>query len=174
MSAKSSPTRYGSVAIAIHWTSAAGVILAYGAGITAANASPVPPPLLVAHIVLGLSVFALTLLRIVWWMAADRRPLPADQPAWQLALARIVHGLLYLILVLMGTSGIVTVVLSGAIPALLAGGPVPDFAALMPRVAHGVMSKVLLGLFVVHVGAALYHQLVRRDGLMARMGIGAA
>jgi len=30
----------------------------------------------------------------------------------------------------------------------------------------------LLGLVLLHVGAALYHQLVRRDRLLARMGIG--
>ena len=36
------------------------------------------------------------------------------------------------------------------------------------------MSKLLLVLFVGHVGAALWHQYVRRDHLLARMGIGRA
>jgi cytochrome b561 len=175
MGLKSTSTQYGSVAIAIHWLSALAVVLAFVAGLVLANSEPVPAPLLVAHIVLGLSVFALTLLRIVWWLAADDRPpLPADQPRLQQLAAKTVHALLYVIVLLMATSGIMTIVLSGALPALAAGAPVPDFSELVPRVAHGVMSKLLLVLLVGHIGAALYHQFVKRDRLLARMGIGAA
>jgi cytochrome b561 len=175
MSLKSTPTRYGSVAIAIHWSSALAVILTFAAGLVMANSAPVPPALLVAHIVLGSLVFLLTLLRIVWWIVADKRPAPAPgQPRWQELTAKLVHAGLYVILVLMATSGITTIVLSGAIPALIAGVPVPDFSELIPRVAHGIMSKILLALFGLHVGAALYHQLIRRDHLLARMGVGAA
>ena len=59
-------------------------------------------------------------------------------------------------------------------PSLLAGGPVPDFSALIPRVAHGIMARLLLALFVLHFGAAIYHQVIRRDHLLARMGVGHA
>jgi cytochrome b561 len=175
MSRKSTSTQYGNVAIAIHWSSATAVILAFIAGTVMANSQIVPTPLLVAHIVLGLLVFALTLFRIVWWWLADKHPAPpADQPQWQRMTATVVHALLYVLLVLMATSGIATIVSSGAIPAMASGAPVPDFADLIPRIAHGIMSKLLLALFVGHLGAALYHQLVRRDHLLARMGIGAA
>lgn len=116
-------SRYGSVAIAIHWTSALAVILAFAAGLAMANAGA-SPGLLIAHIVLGDLVFLLTLLRLVWW--SDKRPpLPADQPRWQQIAAHTVHGALYVILILMATSGIVTILLSGAIPALLSGAPLP-------------------------------------------------
>jgi cytochrome b561 len=177
---KSTSSQYGRVAIAIHWSSAAAVILAWLAGFAVANA--VPPTaggaLLLAHVALGLIVFALTLLRIVWWAVADRHPgAPAGQPRWQVLTAQGVHLLLYVLLVLMATSGIVTLVLSGALPALpvlLGGGAVPDFSELIPRVAHGIMSRILLALLVVHVGAALWHQLVKRDRLLARMGVGPA
>jgi cytochrome b561 len=174
MSLKSTSTRYGTVAIAIHWASALAVIFAFIGGLAAANADPVPVALLVAHIVLGSSVLLLTLLRIVWWLAADRHPeTPAGQPRWQALAARVVHGLLYLILVLMASSGIATIVSSGAIPAITSGAPLPDFSEVLPRLAHGIMSKVLLVLLAAHIGAALYHQFVRRDRLLARMGIGA-
>jgi cytochrome b561 len=88
--------------------------------------------------------------------------------------AQAVHLGLYVLLVLMASSGITTLILSGAVPTILGGGPVPDFSELVPRIAHGIMSKLLLALFVGHVGAALYHQLVRRDHLLARMGVGRA
>ena len=177
MGAKSTATQYGSVAILIHWASALAVILAFAAGFVVANvASPAQQgPIFIAHITLGSIVFALTLLRIVWWLVADKRPpLPADEPRVQQLAARIVHYALYAILILMGTSGIMTLVLSGALPTILGGGPVPDLSALLPRIAHGVMSKILLLLFVGHVGAALWHQFVRHDHLLARMGVGRA
>ena len=177
MSTKSTTTRYGNVAILIHWTSALAVILTFTAGFVVANvvAPAQQPPILLAHITLGLIVFALTLLRIVWWAVADKHPsAPAGQPRAQRIAAQSVHLALYVLLILMATSGIVTVVLSGAIPILLSGGPVPDFSEMIPRVAHGIMSKLLLVLFIGHVGAALWHQFVRRDRLLARMGVGSA
>ncbi|MEO6013060.1 MAG: cytochrome b/b6 domain-containing protein [Devosia sp.] len=175
MSSKSTETRYGSVAIAIHWASAAAVILAFAAGTVVANSNPVPTAPLVAHIVLGLSVLVLTVLRIIWWAVADKHPSPPkEQPRWQRMAANATHGLLYVILILMASSGIMTLISSGAIPVLLAGGALPDLSAVIPRIAHGIMSKLLLALFVVHLGAALYHQFVRQDHLLARMGIGRA
>jgi cytochrome b561 len=173
MSTKSTSTQYGSVAIAIHWSSATAVVMALAAGLVLANSAVVHVPLLIAHITLGLMVFALTLLRIVWWWVADKHPqAPRDQPRWQQLAARAVHALLYVILILMGTSGIMTLVLSGAIPVLLSGAALPDFTTLVPRIAHGIMSKLLLVLLAGHIGAALYHQFFRRDHLLARMGVG--
>ena len=175
MSLKSTSTQYGRVAVAIHWSSALAVILAFAAGFVVANVAPPAQqgPILIAHITLGSIVFPLTLLRIAWWAVADRHPgAPASQPRWQVRTAQAVHLGFYVLLVLMGTSGIVTIVLSGAVPAILAGGPVPDLSALIPRVAHGIMSRLLLALFAVHLGAALYHQFVRHDHVLARMGVG--
>jgi cytochrome b561 len=173
MASKSSADRYGSVAILIHWSSAAMVILAFAAGFAVANLTE-QPVLLLVHIVLGLAVFVLTLLRILWWWLADRHPVPpANQPRWQQLTATAVHLALYVILILMATSGIMTLILSGAMPAIL-GGTIPDFSGFVPRLAHGVMARVLLALFVLHVAAALYHQFVRRDRLLARMGLGPA
>jgi cytochrome b561 len=53
-----------------------------------------------------------------------------------------------------------------------AAGPLPDFDTLAPRAVHGATAFLLLGLATAHVAAALYHQAVRRDRLLGRMGIG--
>ena len=177
MSLKSTPNRYGRVAVAIHWSSAVAIILTWIAGFVVAEVAPPvqQAPILIAHITLGLTVFALTLLRILWWAVADKHPVaPAAQPRWQVRAAQTVHRGLYLLLILMASSGITTLLLSGALPTILGGGPVPDFSELVPRIAHGLMSKILLALLMLHVGAALWHQLVKRDQLLARMGVGAA
>jgi cytochrome b561 len=47
-----------------------------------------------------------------------------------------------------------------------------NFDAIPPRVAHGVLAKLLLLLIGLHAAAALYHQFVRRDGLFSRMAFG--
>jgi cytochrome b561 len=176
MRALSSPVRYGSVAIAIHWIVAATIVLLFATGLAAAGqADPAAKiALLRAHIPLGVGVLLLTLLRLAWWMVADRnRPAsPVGQSAWQKATARTVHLLLYVVVVATAASGIATIVLSGALPAIVGSGALPDLTTVLPRSAHGALTRLLLALLALHIGAALYHQFIRRDRIMARMGIG--
>lgn len=176
MRARSSPARYGAVAISIHWITAAMIVLLFATGLTAAGQADAAAKLalLRVHIPLGIGVLLLTLLRLAWWAVADReRPAsPADQPAWQKAAARTVHVLLYAVVLATAASGIATVALSGALPAIFGSAALPDFTTVLPRAAHGVLPRVLLALLVLHTGAALYHQFIRRDHIMARMGIG--
>lgn len=177
MSLKSTSSHYGSVAIAIHWTSAAAILFTFAAGLTAANIGDPArvAPILLVHITLGASVLLLTLLRILWWILADRHPRPTTgQPAWQPVLASIVHTAIYVVILLMASSGIATIVLSGALPLLLAGAPPPDLSELAPRLAHGALARLLLALLVLHIVAAFYHQFVRGDRLLGRMGVGPA
>ena len=76
-----------------------------------------------------------------------------------------------------------TVVLSRGKPPLAAGlpkivfagsgAPLPEsFAAWPTWVAHFWLATLLVGFIVLHLGAALHHQLVQRDGLLRRMGFG--
>jgi cytochrome b561 len=176
MSLTSTTDRYGSIAIAIHWTSAALIIGALAGGLVMANvADPaLKQVILPIHATLGSLALLLTLARIGWWIWGDRRPRPlAGLPATQEWAARAVHALLYLAVLVLGASGIATLALSGAIPALLSGAPLPDFSALPPRLVHGLTGRLLLVLLAAHIGAALYHQFIRRDRLLARMGVGA-
>jgi cytochrome b561 len=74
----------------------------------------------------------------------------------------------------MAASGIGMLVLSGAGRILLGGasGVLPEFWNYPPRVPHRAGAVLLVALFVLHLGAALYHHFVRRDGLLTRMRIG--
>jgi cytochrome b561 len=113
----------------------------------------------------------LAVARLIWWRF-DRRPAPiAGMPRLQRVAARAVHLLLQAVILFLAATGIGTLVLSGAGAMLLTGtpGPLPDLWRYQPRLEHWLAARVLLGLLVLHVGAALYHQLVRRDGLMRRM-----
>ena len=48
----------------------------------------------------------------------------------------------------------------------------PDFEVYPTFIAHSVIGLVLASLIVLHILAALYHQLVLKDGLIRRMLIG--
>ena len=174
MSWHSVPHRYGSVAIAIHWLSAAAILALFALGFLAANTadSAVQAALLRVHVPLGLLALLLTVLRIVWWLAFDRRPVPLPgMPGWQAGAERAVRVLLYALILVMGASGITTVALSGAAAVLFFGapGPLPDFWRVPPMNAHFIGALALLALAGLHIVAALHHHFWRRDGLLDRM-----
>ncbi len=173
MSLRSSPHRYGPVAAGLHWVSALAILLMLGSG-QAMDWAPGPEQvaaILPIHLALGVLVGVLTLFRILWWVAFDRHPEPAQgMSRTQEALARVVHLGLYAAILVMVASGIGMVALTGAAPAIFGGGTLPDFSAVPPYLVHGLLSKVLLVLVLGHVGAALWHQFVQRDGLIGRMG----
>ncbi len=166
--------RYVRVAVAIHWTSA---LVVGGALISGFQAAGLADPasktaLLRVHVLFGALTLALTLARVGWWFA-DRRPEPVAGMGWlQTRAASGTHLLLYALLFVMATSGIGMMVLSGAGAVLSGAKPaalLPDFFAYAPRLPHGVGARLLLALLVLHIGAAVYHQFIRRDGLMRRM-----
>jgi len=171
----SSGDRYGAVAIAIHWLTAAAVIGLLVSGFVAAGQADLEAKasILRVHAVMGSGVLMLTVLRIIWWLGFDRRPAAQVKSGAQAAVARITHLAFYPLLIGMGASGIAMLALSGAAAVLYFGGagPLPDFDQLAPRTAHGIFAFALLGLVALHIAAALFHQFVVRDGLLARMGL---
>ncbi len=175
---KSTSSTYGTVAVTIHWLSALLILAQLGSGFRAASMtdSAAKEAILTFHAPLGIIILILTIARILWWKFADRKPDPvADDPAWQTAAAKAVHVLFYIVILGMVASGIGLMALSGA-GAILSGetaAPLPDFTNYAPRVPHGIGARLMVALFVFHAGAALYHQFVKKDGLLARMWYGA-
>ena len=173
---KSSADRYGSVVIAIHWLTAIAILAMLGTGLAAANTADAAGELILlrVHAITGVIVGALTVFRIVWWLAVDTPPREAAPSGAQAVAARVVHFGLYAVILVMVASGIATILLTGA-GAQLGGEaplPLPDFTLAPPFTTHGVLARLLIALLIGHVGAALWHQFVRRDRLLARMGLG--
>jgi len=103
-----------------------------------------------------------------------KQPTPADvgSPILNL-LAKTVHFLLYLVLIGLAVSGLGLFQMAN-LPSVFSGAaPYPgDFFQYLPRLGHGLISWLLLGLIALHVGAAMYHQFLRRDNLLGRMWFG--
>ncbi|MBN8831991.1 MAG: cytochrome b, partial [Sphingomonadales bacterium] len=127
------------------------------------------------HKSLGITVFALTLLRIVWRLGHRAPPLPATTPGWQRAAAHGAHMLLYGFLLAMPLTGYVFGS-GGPYPMEWFGveipkAPVPKPVAETAHDAHVVGGYAVAVMVVVHIGAACWHQWVQRDNLIARMSL---
>ena len=171
---KSSSERYGTVATLIHWTSVALILALFALGAIASDTENVQVKLtlLRLHVPLGLVIFLLTLFRIVWWWKFDEKPKSLPMPIWQDRFARAVHVLFYIVILGMSMSGIGMLILSNAGSVIFGGAAaasLPDFWEYAPRVPHGIGAKVMICLFVLHAGAALFHQFYMKDGLLRRM-----
>ncbi len=176
MALKGDAHRYGSVQIALHWTSATAIPALLVLGLmAAATGDPAQKAVLLrVHVPLGTLVLALTVAR-VGWQFFDRKPDKlARQPRWQAFTAHATHVLLYAVMISMGVSGIGLMILSGAGAILFSGapGPLPDFRDFRPLAVHGAGAAAMVGLLSLHIGTALYHQFYKRDRLLARMGVG--
>ena len=125
------------------------------------------------HEWVGITVFALTAIRLVWRLT-HRAP-PIDVPAWEKVVAGAVYVAMYLILIaqpivgwLMSTAFGFPVVYLGLLPL---PAPVPEDRALAEQLqgVHQALAYGLAGLFMLHVAGVLYHHLIRRDAVLSRM-----
>lgn len=176
MSLHSSANRYGAVAITIHWLTAIAILGMLVSGLVASNMADEAQKLtlLRGHAVMGSLVGVLTLFRVLWWLAFDKRPQDAPgQSQLQKHAAHAVHYGLYLVILVMVSSGIGTLVLTGANLQIFGSAPLPlpDFSLAPPMTVHGILARVLIVLALGHIGAALWHQFIKRDHLLARMGL---
>ncbi len=172
MKLTSTETRYGVVAIVLHWVIAILITLALISGFAADALGRDGLGALRAHIVCGALAGILTLVRILWWAIADRKPDPVDTTTgWQSRLAGLVHILLIVVPLGMLASGVGMLILTGSGPQILSGTltALPDFEAVAPRGPHGLGARLLIALIGVHIAAALYHHYVLGDRLIRRM-----
>lgn len=174
-----SARRYDIVAIVFHWTVAAAILVALPLGFLAAHASNDRQAalLLRGHVPLGILILVLTVARAMWRYSHVPPPPPAGQPRWQLGMARVSHALLYAVPMVLAASGLALLALSGAAPIVFGRirGVLPDFSRFPPMTVHALAAFVLVGLIGLHMAAGLiYHQLYRRDRLLARMGLGSS
>jgi cytochrome b561 len=172
------PTCYHGALVALHWLLAVLLLVALAMGTfalkTVPNTSPDKILALQGHMIAGGLILLLTLARLVVRLKTEH-PAPATTGNALLdRLAPLTHWGLYVLVLMMAGSGVAMSVLAG-LPGIVFGGvgnlPV-NFDALPPRAVHGIVAKLLMLAIGLHIAAALYHQFVRRDGLLSRMGIG--
>jgi cytochrome b561 len=169
--------RYHPVAKALHWLVA--LLLAVQFGIAWAMPDIEPHTKLSRLINLHLTVGALIALAVVarvsWRWRHGSPGASATEPRWLRAAARVTHGTLYVLLLIVPLLGWAAASAHGWRVTLLPDLTVP---ALLPRVsrlgflagdAHTFLAYTLLAIVALHIAAALYHRLILRDEVLARM-----
>lgn len=180
-----SARRYSAVAILLHWASALSVLVLIGLGLTMTHAALAPLrqfQLYQWHKSVGVTVLALTVLRLLWRLTHRPPPHPVGMPARERRAAAAAHHLLYLLLVGLPLTGWAVVSLSPFnIPTVLYGlvpwphlplaAHVPDPAAAegLLKQVHALGAWFLAALLAVHVAAALRHHFLLRDDVLRRM-----
>lgn len=171
-----STARYSTVAIAFHWLLALAIVGAFGVGLYMSGLpfSPTRLKLYNWHKWAGVTILTLSALRLLWRLA-NRPPADIAMPAWQARAAHITHGLLYALFFAVPLAGWAYSSAAGFPIVWFGLVPLPDFVAPDKALAeslkalHKWLAYGLGALVVAHVGAALKHHLIDRDGLLLRM-----
>ncbi|WP_163560031.1 cytochrome b [Halomonas sp. NO4] len=128
------------------------------------------------HKTSGVTILGLMILRLGSRLANGKPPYAVPLPTFHRLASGLVHTLLYVLLFLMP--------ILGWLATATGDFPVQFFAWNLPRLVgvnealsetlfvwHGRVGLTILLLACLHIAAALYHWLIRKDGVMARMSL---
>ncbi len=189
--------RYTAVAIVLHWAIAFAIVfnlvLGFWMHLTAEHGgfSQAVFQAFQLHKSVGLSVLALSLVRLGWRLTHKPPPLPAQMPGWERLASKAVHGAFYVIMIALPLSGWLYVSTGWAheadrafnVPTLYFGlFRIPHLFGLAEQSAqvrsalshtaftfHYLFAYAAIALAALHIGAALKHQVFDRDEVLARM-----
>jgi len=161
----------------LHWLGALLIFTQFALGWLAAiwRLSPTKLDLFVWHKSIGMLVLVLVALRLVWRLGTPAPPLPAGRPGWERTAARTSHVLLYVVMLGMPLTGWLINSAAGVPFKIFWRIPLPSIAAPDKQVAdaaslvHFSLGVLLALLLLVHIGAALRHHFILRDGVLIRM-----
>jgi cytochrome b561 len=172
----SAPHRFTPLQRLLHWFMAACILamLFIGVGMVA-TVAPKYLPLLAIHKSLGIAILALALIRLAIRLRHPAPPLPPDLPEPMRLAAQLSHYALYALMIgmpllgwgMLSAGGYPIVVFGGwYLPAIL---PQSDWLHSRLWDAHFYLAFAFFALVLMHVAAALFHALVRRDGVFETM-----
>lgn len=171
--------RYPAVLRRLHWLMAVLVLCAYlfieQRGLFE-RGSPGRFAMMQSHFWTGLLILLLVLWRFAVRLRAAVPVITPALPAWQAWPSKLIHVALYAFLLLMPVLGLATAWTDDktlfipftqvALPALL--GPDKALAHQLEDL-HGAIGEAFYWVIGLHIAAALYHHLFRRDDTLRRM-----
>lgn len=158
----------------VHW--AASLLLVFSAIANGENTGALfKSSAMMTEVIVGAGI-AILYVYLWFWVrgSGGGSRLPKDAPRWERMLARAVHYTIY--------ASIAAILVSGFAMAYLAPTDVVVNAHAQriismttqfsfAREFHQLMSLVLGGAFGLHIAGALWHRLVRQDGVMQSVGL---
>ena len=168
---------YGLVSQTLHWVI---VVLVFTQFVIGSIAADLPLGMqrliwLSRHKSIGMTIFVLVILRLLWrWLNPVPRP-PVQMPGYEQKLARISHGLFYVLLLCMPIAGWIHSSASNLTVSWFGLFTWPDLTGPDKYIAHlagEIHEGLAWGLFAligVHIAAALRHHFILRDDVLIRM-----
>ncbi len=173
---RNTPTRFGLLTRALHWTMALLIFALLALGTTLANIQPGLANLWLygLHKTLGFIALSLCLIRLIWHRYSP--PPPPIGPARALTnrLARATHTAIYLLLLAIPLSGWVASAATGLDVVIFGHITLPAIAPVSAAwedtgfALHGLLTKALMALLVAHIAGASLRGL-KHDGTLRRM-----
>lgn len=176
-------THYDLASRLLHWITAIAVVIAFVLGperfgrLMRSGVDPATRSDIVWHESLGVLVFVLTALRLLW--VALRSPAPRfEMAAWMALTAKAVGIALWALLLLVPVTAMLLLGSEGH-PLTLLGGLRVEHMPLIADSAiaklanwgkvHEVLGDALMWLAGLHAAAAIYHHVALKDGVLAAM-----
>ena len=171
--------RYSKVAMLMHWLLALMIIGLISFGLLMTNENvPNRFALYQWHKSFGITVLFLSLFRLFWRLSHKPPALPEGMKPWEITASKLTHVGFYVFMIGMP--------LLGWAMASASRFPRTDIFYIIPwvdlpfiprdknlestlKTLHELGGKIMIALIVLHIGAALKHQFVNQDNLLARM-----
>jgi superoxide oxidase len=170
-------SRFDGVSVGLHWASVVLIVALFASAwsLGLAQDGGAADAILTLHRSVGVSLWVLALVRLGWRLRFAVRPaLPADIPGLQKTAAAVSESALYVLMMVQPLTGLAQSLTRGK-PFRLLAFQAPRLMA-RDKALTGVFHKIhelgawlLLTLIGLHVAAALFHGLVRRDGVLQSM-----
>ena len=169
--------RYSLFARSIHWLTAFLVLTMVPAGLIMIRigGGPLQNQLFDFHRSVGVVLMALTVIRLIYRLSHKPAPLPDDIPVWQRFASSVTHWFLYGFLIVNPFIGWVATSAYGAAISVFGIFTMPAIVAKDRELAsqlftvHEVLGLLFTAAVFMHIAAALYHGVVKRDGVLNRM-----
>lgn len=182
MSQTSSPSRqnasYDPVAKSLHWLTAVLLFCQFPIAWTMPeiHRDTVPERMINLHLSFGAVILAVMVLRLIWRVTHAAPPYEPGIPRWQIGASHALHWTLYFLLTVGPLLGWINASWRGFSVTLFGIIELPKLIATRADGwrwtgdVHGTMTELpVLILVALHIGAALYHKFVRKDGVLGRM-----
>ncbi len=175
MTATIVPPRFTPLQRVLHWSMAACILamLFIGVGMVS-TISQRYLTLVSIHKPLGIAILLLVLVRIALRLRCGAPPLPADLPEPMKLAAQLSHYAFYALMLAMPLIGW-GMLSAAAYPVQVLGFTLPpilpqsDMLHSLLWNAHRLLAFAFFALILVHLSAALFHALIRRDGVFEAM-----
>jgi cytochrome b561 len=129
------------------------------------------------HASIGSLILVLAVFRLSWRLTHTPPALPATVTRWQVIASDVTHALLYALMLGVPLTGYVHRLAGGHPVSFFGLGALPNFIGkdeplrLLTHTLHKTLVFVLAVLVIGHIGAALKHRFVNRDGVAERMSV---